>query len=125
MEEKDLGRKEEAYIFFCRNLPVIHQSLTGLYGIGAAHASLLEQNISLWFDRFVRRPGSAHVPVKSLRLPLLVATCRTGLTFQLCKFDGNPCPDQKLREILAQDPEDVALELEHKIQHGLNLQQGD
>ena len=118
MDTDRSDRGEEAYSFFCRNLGAIHHALTRLYRLRFKEAEGLEQNVYLWFGRFVFRPGSVEVPVKSLRLPLLVATCRAGLVFALGKLDEKPCENEKLKKILARDPDEVALEIEQKLQRG-------
>ena len=118
MDTDRSDRGEEAYSFFCRNLGAIHHALTRLYRLRSKDAGGLEQNVYLWFSRFVFRPGSVEIPVKSHRLPLLVATCRAGLVFALGKLDGRPCENEKLKKMLARDPDQVALELEQKLQRG-------
>lgn len=112
MDEK--SRLEEAYLFFCRKLRLLHHVLTHLYQLTGEEADLVEQGLCRWFHRYVLRPGIDEVPVASLRLALLVATCQAGLAFATAKLDGARCEDLRLARILGRNPEDVAEELERQ-----------
>lgn len=109
-------RSAEVESLFRRSLGAIHFALVELYRLTEEEAAHVAENLCLWFERFAERGSSHEIPVSSLRLPLLVAVCRVALTAQLCKLDGRSCEDDLLKELLARAPEDVAYELEEKLQ---------
>lgn len=93
-----------------RALPVIHSTLETDYRMTEREARDAEHDLYVWFHRFSRRSGLAATPVSSLRLPLLVAACQYGRSFQLWKHGGEDL-DESLGRVLAREPQELASEL--------------
>ena len=55
------------------------------------------------------------MPSKMLRLSLLSAACQYGRSFQLWKLGGVASPDSDLNDLLAREPEEVAVDLERRL----------
>ncbi len=52
--------------------------------------------------------------IKLLRLSLLSAACQYGRSFQLWKLGGEESTDSDLNELLAREPDEVAMELDRR-----------
>ena len=56
---------------------------------------------------------------KALRLALLSAACQYGRSLQLWKLAGQPSPDDGLNRILSREPEDLAMDLQSRMDEEL------
>lgn len=54
------------------------------------------------------------MPAKMLRLSLLSAACQYGRSFQLWKLGGVESADSDLNDLLAREPEEVAMDLDRR-----------
>ncbi len=108
-------RNDQADDLFDRALPVIHSALESHYRLSEQEAREAEQNLSMWFHRFVRRTGLSHTSARSLTLSLLVAACQYARSFQIWKHENRPT-DEALARTLAREPGDVASELAERLQ---------
>ncbi len=108
-------RSAEIDRVFRRSFGAIRFALLGLYRLSEDEAGEVAENLYVWFERFAARGSSHEIPADALRLPLLAATCRVGLTAQLTKLDGKVTDDAGLGATLARAPEDVAWDLESKL----------
>jgi len=107
---KNRTRADEVDDLFERVLPVIRSTLEGYYRLTEREARDGEQDLYVWFHRFVRRSGLPNRPVRSLRLSLLSAACQYGRSFQLWKHGGTEL-DESLGRALAREPKELASEL--------------
>jgi hypothetical protein len=103
-------RADDVDELYERALPVIHSTLESDYRMTQREARDAEHDLYVWFHRFARRSGLASSPVRSMRLPLLVAACQYGRSFQLWKHGGEEL-DDSLGRVLAREPQDLASEL--------------
>jgi hypothetical protein len=107
---KNRTRAEEVNDLYERALPVIHSTLETDYRMTQREARDAEHDLFVWFHRFARRNGLTATPIRSLRLPLLVAACQYGRSFQLWKHGGEDL-DESLERVLAREPHELASEL--------------
>ncbi len=107
---------DEVQGVFERALEVIHSALVSYYRLSEEEARGAEEDLLMWFQRLGRRGGSGHMPAKMLRLSLLSAACQYGRSFQLWKLGGGQSPDAGLNEVLAREPEEVAVDLDRRFQ---------
>jgi hypothetical protein len=107
---KNRTRADEVDELFERALPVIHSTLESYYRMTGPEAREAEQDLYVWFHRFSRRNGLTEVPVRSMRLSLLLAACQYGRSFQLWKH-GTQGLDEGLGRVLAREPQELASEL--------------
>ena len=103
-------RAEEVNNLFERALPVIHSTLEGFYRLNQWEARDAEHDLFVWFHRFARRVGNVQVPVRSMKLSLLLAACQYGRSLQLWKQEGAG-RDESLARVLEREPRDLASEL--------------
>lgn len=103
-------RAEEVNDLFERALPVIHSTLEGFYRLDQREARDAEHDLFVWFHRFARRIGNVQVPVRSMKLSLLLAACQYGRSLQLWKQEGAG-RDESLARALEREPSDLASEL--------------
>lgn len=104
-------RAEEVNDLFERALPVIHSTLEGYYRLSQREARDAEHDLFVWFHRYARRVGNAEVPVRSMKLSLLLAACQYGRSLQLWKQEGSETEDESLAAALEREPRDIASEL--------------
>ncbi|HEV8232651.1 MAG TPA: hypothetical protein VGQ75_09915 [Thermoanaerobaculia bacterium] len=107
---KNRTRADDVNDLYERALPVIHSTLETDYRMTEREARDAEHDLYVWFHRFARRSGLTAAPVGSLRLPLLVAACQYGRSFQLWKHGGENL-DDTLGRVLAREPQELASEL--------------
>ena len=119
LETQRSSRRFEARSFFVAHFDALHCILTSLYRVGVAEATQLEGYLSDWFEMFAARPGNIQMPVTSLRVPLLIATCRVGCLSALSRQEEEPAQDERFKEFLRIDPEIVAQAVEEKLRLGL------
>jgi hypothetical protein len=103
-------RAEEVNDLFERALPVIHSALEEYYRLSQREARDAEHDLFVWFHRYARRIGNAEIPVRSMRLSLLLAACQYGRSLQLWKQEGS-ATDESLARALEREPRDLASEL--------------
>lgn len=103
-------RVEEVNDLFERALPVIHSTLEGFYRLNQREARDAEHDLFVWFHRFARRIGNVQIPVRSMKLSLLLAACQYGRSLQLWKQEGAG-RDESLARALEREPRDLASEL--------------
>jgi hypothetical protein len=103
-------RADEVNDLFERALPVIHSTLEGFYRLNQREARDAEHDLFVWFHRFARRIGNVQVPVRSMKLSLLLAACQYGRSLQLWKQEGAG-RDESLARALEREPRDLASEL--------------
>ncbi len=108
-------RNDQVDDLYDRALPVIHSALESHYRLSEQEAREAEQNLSMWFHRFVRRTGLSHTSARSLTLSLLVAACQYARSFQIWKHENRPT-DEALARALAREPGEVASELAERLQ---------
>ena len=106
---------DEVEAVFGRTLDVIHSALVSYYRLTEEEARGAEEDLLVWFQRLARRGGTGQMPSKLLRISLLSAACQYGRSFQLWKLGGDPSPDQNLNELLAREPDEVAGDLERRM----------
>jgi hypothetical protein len=110
-----VSRLKDVEEVYERALNVIHSALVTYYRLTEEEAVRAEQDLEVWFHRLARRPGTAHVPVKELRLSLLSAACQYGRSFQLWKLGGEQSNDGGLNAVLAREPQEIASDLYHHL----------
>ena len=106
---------DEVQSVFDRALEVIHSALVSYYRLSEEEARGAEEDLLMWFHRLGRRGGSGHMAAKMLRLSLLSAACQYGRSFQLWKLGGSASADSELNDLLAREPEEVAMDLERRL----------
>ena len=107
---------DEVQSVFSRTLSVIHSALVSDYRLTDEEARGAEEDLLVWFQRLSRRGG--HMPERMLRISLLSATCQYGRSFQLWKLGGSPSDDSSLNALLAREPDEVAAELDRRLEPG-------
>lgn len=107
---KNRTRADEVDDLYQRALPLIHSTLETDFRMTEREARDAEHDLYVWFHRFARRSGLTAAPVRTLRLPLLVAACQYGRSFQLWKHGGEEL-DDGLGRVLAREPQELASEL--------------
>jgi len=112
---KENPRVREAAAFFRRLLPAIRSVLATYYRLSEQEAREAEERLDAWFHRFARREGLEQVPVRALRHPLLSAACQYGRELQMAKAIEERSADQRLSLALAREPEEVAFEMETRL----------
>jgi hypothetical protein len=110
----NLSMMDEATSVFVRALPLIETTLRRDFRVPREHARAVEEDIRLWFSRFALRPGSGKAEV--LRMQLFCATCEAGRRYWQWRLGGAPVVDHQIRLALAREPEEMAKELEEKLQ---------
>ena len=108
-------RNDRVDDLFERALPVIHSALESHYRLSEQETREAEQNLSMWFHRFVRRTGLSQASTRSLTLSLFVAACQYARSFQIWKHE-NGATDEALAYALAREPGDVASELAERLE---------
>jgi hypothetical protein len=107
---------DEVQSVFARTLSVIHATLVSDYRLTEDEARGAEEDLLVWFQRLARRGG--HMPERMLRVSLLSASCQYGRSFQLWKLGGSLSQDASLNELLAREPDEVATELDRRLERG-------
>ena len=107
---------EDVQSLFEHSLEVIHSALVSYYQLTESEARGAEEDLLLWFQRLARRGGARQMPLKMLRMSLLSAACQYGRSFQLWKLAGDNVADGDLKGHLAREPEDVANDLERRLE---------
>jgi hypothetical protein len=107
---------EDVQFVFDRALEVIHSALVSYYRLTEEEARGAEEDLHLWFQRLARRGGARQMPLKMLRTSLLSAACQYGRSFQLWKLGGEQSLDSDLNGILSREPEEVANDLERRLE---------
>lgn len=97
-------------------LDVIHSALLSYYRLTEEEARGAEEDLLIWFQRLSRRGGGGQMSARLLRISLLSAACQYGRSFQLWKLGGDPSPDRDLNTILSREPDDVASDLERRLE---------
>ena len=105
---------DELESIYGRTLDLIHSTLTVHYQLSEDEARGAEEDLRAWFRRLARR-GTTPTPVRILQIALLSAACQYGRSFQFWKLRGAPSSDRRLNEFLARKPDDVAIELQSRI----------
>lgn len=116
MEKPSSRPFDEVQSVFSRTLSVIHSALVSDYRLTDDEARGAEEDLLVWFQRLSRRGG--HMPERMLRISLLSATCQYGRSFQLWKLGGAPSDDASLNALLSREPDEVAAELDRRLELG-------
>ena len=114
MEQPSSRRPDEIESVFGLTLDVIHSALVSYYRLTEEEARGAEEDLYIWFQRLSRRGGAGHMPPKLLRISLLSAACQYGRSFQLWKLGGEAAADEELNEVLAREPDEVAVDLDRR-----------
>jgi hypothetical protein len=109
------NRDEEARGVFVRLQGVIRTTLLSYYRLSAEETAGAEEDLLVWFLRLAKRGGAPQMPIKGLRLALLSAACQYGRSFQLWKLGGKRSADAQLNDVLAREPEELALDLQMRL----------
>jgi hypothetical protein len=109
----NLSISDEATSVFVRALPLIETTLRRDFRLPREHARAVEEDIGVWFSRFVLRPGSGKA--EALRMQLFCAMCEAGRRYWQWRLGGAPVADYQVRRALAREPEEMARELEAKL----------
>ena len=107
-------KRDEAALIFGRARPLIDVTLRREFRLPKVDARQVEDEVHLWFARFVMRSGS-RPRVESERTSLFWATCQAARQYWHWKLDGAPVADQRLKQALSRDPHEMAKELEQKL----------
>jgi hypothetical protein len=107
---------DDARIVFERSLGVIRSALVSYYRLTEEEARGAEEDLLVWFQRLARRGSAQQVPPRLLRISLLSAACQYGRSFQLWKLGGEQSNDEGLRDLLALEPDEVAVDLERRFE---------
>lgn len=98
---------------------MIDSTLTSHYNVPKEDAAQIEQELFKWFDRFSRRPGSPQ-SAKALRPHLLLMACQAGHVYWSGRLGDKPAEDERLNRNLILGPQEIAIELERRLEDGDN-----
>ena len=112
-------RDDEAREVFARLQAVVRTTLLSHYRLTVEETAGAEEDLLVWFLRLTKRGGGPQMHARSLRLALLSATCQYGRSLQLWKLGGAPSSDDGLNRILSREPEDLAMDLQSRLDERL------
>lgn len=98
---------------FASNVELIRTTLRSSYCLTEEETRGAEEDLHTWFLRLARR-GPSPPPPKVLQTALLSAACEYGRSYQVWKLGGERSSDQRLNEVLARKPEDVARDAQNR-----------
>jgi hypothetical protein len=112
-------RDDEAREVFARLQAVVRTTLLSHYRLTLEEIAGAEEDLLVWFLRLAKRGGGPQMHAKALRLALLSAACQYGRSLQMWKLGGLPSPDDGLNRVLSREPEDLAMDLQSRMDEEL------
>jgi hypothetical protein len=114
MDDPDV--KEDAIaIILARSSALVESTLVSDYGLPKEEAERLARELSEWFDRLTRRPGTPTSLV-ALRAQLVSMTCKVGHVYWSGKLGTANPVNETLKRTLALGPEVIAFEVEKRLE---------
>lgn len=98
-------------LVFRRALPLIDRTLGREYGLASEEAADVERSLYVWFQAFVRRPGTPRSEGQ-LRPHLIMMACQAAHVYWSGRLSDAPPKNENVRRSLTLGPREVAIEIE-------------
>ncbi len=115
VKESASNRDAQIDRVFDDTLPLLQLAFVH-YRISGPEAKRFEEGLRVWFGRLVERVKNDQTPVTAFREHLLLAACRFTHGYQAARIRETGLPDERLQRVLAQNPKQVASELQRMLE---------